>query len=464
MNIDKLTDVRPSKRQMIVQQMEFYGFIHFGMNTYTKREWGTGQESPDLFALEHFNAKQIVNSIKDGGMSGVIYTAKHHDGFCMWNTKYTDHSITSSPYEYDILEQLAAECHKQGIKLGIYLSPWDMNSPVYGQGEAYDDFFINQLSELLTNYGDIFCVWFDGACGEGANGKKQIYDWERYYEVIRKLQPNACIHVCGPDIRWCGNEAGITRESEWSVVPKELQDKEKIHERSQQQEGAEFRNRALTSSDMDLGSRTVIEGVDELVWYPAEVDVSIRPGWFYHEKDDEKVKDFDTLKKLYYASVGGNATLLLNIPPNRNGEIHSRDAEELKKLGDFIKCSFANNLIDDACLSTNVKVNDDSLNDLKYDNYDHYFVSSQEHCEINVKLSRKQVLNHLVLKENINLSQRIESFKVEFFEGEEKVHEIEETTIGYKKIIPIEGIGADEIKITILQSRSKPIISFIGIY
>lgn len=464
MNAEQLIDIRPSKRQMIVQQMEFYGFIHYGMNTYTKREWGTGQESPDLFTLEWFDAKQVVKAIKDGGMSGIIYTAKHHDGFCMWNTKYTDHSISSSNYKHDILEQLAEECQRQEIKLGVYLSPWDMNSPVYGQGKAYDDFFINQLEELLTNYGDIFCVWFDGACGEGPNGKKQVYDWKRYYEVIRRLQPNACINVCGPDIRWCGNEAGITRACEWSVVPRQLQDTEKIHENSQQREGEEFRNRTITSSDLDLGSRETIEGIEELIWFPAEVDVSIRPGWFYHEKDDEKVKDFETLKKLYYASVGGNATLLLNIPPTQDGKIHSRDMAELKKLGDFIRQSFANNLIEDAILSSNSETNQDVLNSLKNDNYDSYFESEIDSCEIIAKFAERQRITHIVLKENIKLSQRVENFKIEVFADEKLVYEEIGTTIGYKKIVPINGVWANKVKITILHSRSNPIFSFIGVY
>lgn len=464
MNINKLIKTVPSDRQMIVQQMEFYGFIHFGMNTFSQSEWGTGKEDPNSFNLKHFNSEQIVTTIKSAGMSGVLITAKHHDGFCLWDTKYTTHSVNSSPYKHDIVMQLADECKKQNIKLGVYLSPWDMNSEVYGQGTAYDDFFVNQLTELLTNYGDIFSVWFDGACGEGANGKKQVYDWERYYQVIRKLQPNACINVCGPDIRWCGNEAGITRDREWSVVPKTLQDNEKISENSQQEDNVQFREKKFDSTDMDLGSREVVKDVSDFVWYPAEVDVSIRPGWFYHESEDNKVKDFETLKKLYYASVGGNAMLLLNIPPTREGEIHKRDVEELTKLGDFLKTAFGNNLIGNGSIIASSTLDKHTIENVKVDNYESYYASSEEICEIIIELDKLNKINHIVLKENIMLSQRIEKFKIELYNCNQLVKEYSGETIGYKKIIPIERVDTNKLVIKVSKSRSNPNFSFIGVY
>ena len=240
---EKLISVLPSPRQVAFQQTEFYAFVHFTVNTFTDKEWGDGKENPEIFNPVNFDADQWLRAIKSAGMKGLILTCKHHDGFCLWPSKFTNHSVAASPFKKDIVLEVSEACKKYGIKFGVYLSPWDRNSSLYGQGKAYDDFFVNQLTELLTNYGPVFSVWFDGACGEGPNGKKQYYDWERYYKVIRDLQPEACISVCGPDIRWCGNEAGYTRESEWSVVPQRARDSEKIAEKSQQQDDEKFRLR-----------------------------------------------------------------------------------------------------------------------------------------------------------------------------------------------------------------------------
>ena len=210
----RLIRITPSPRQLRLQEMEFYAFVHFTVNTFTDREWGDGTENPAIFNPTGMNADQWVEAIKASGMKGLILTCKHHDGFCLWPSKHTDHTIAASPYKDgkgDIVGEVAAACQRGGIGFGVYLSPWDRNQPLYGTGKPYDDYFVAQLTELLTQYGEVFSVWFDGACGEGPNGKKQYYDWERYYATIRRLQPNACIHVCGPDIRWCGNEAGDTR-------------------------------------------------------------------------------------------------------------------------------------------------------------------------------------------------------------------------------------------------------------
>ena len=247
MNLDeRLIKIVPSERQIKFQQLEFYAFIHFTVNTFTDKEWGDGTESPEIFNPTKLDSEQWVKTVKSAGMRGLILTCKHHDGFCLWDCKYTKHTIMNSPYGKDIVKETAKACKKHGIKFGVYLSPWDRNCHLYGQGKAYDDYFVNQLTELLTGYGDVFSVWFDGACGEGPNGKKQYYDWERYYSVIRELQPEACISVCGPDIRWCGNEAGHTRKAEWSVVPMRAKDSEIISEKSQQEDNEEFRQRRVT--------------------------------------------------------------------------------------------------------------------------------------------------------------------------------------------------------------------------
>lgn len=240
MKDSELVRVIPSARQLALQKMEFYAFVHFTVNTFTDREWGDGTEDPAVFNPAELNPDQWVDSIREAGMKGLILTCKHHDGFCLWPGKYTEHSVKNSPCRKDVVRETAEACRRGGIRFGVYLSPWDRNQPLYGTGKPYDDYFVNQLTELLTGYGEIFSVWFDGACGEGPNGKKQVYDWERYYRVIRSLQPGACIHVCGPDIRWCGNEAGNTRPSEWSVVPRRTMDTEKIASLSQQEDDESF--------------------------------------------------------------------------------------------------------------------------------------------------------------------------------------------------------------------------------
>ena len=221
----RLVSVVPSKRQVEYQKREFYGFIHFTVNTYTNKEWGLGDESPEIFNPYNLDAEVWVKAAVSAGMKGLILTCKHHDGFCLWPSKYTEHSVKNSPYKDgrgDIVKELSDACKKYNIKFGVYLSPWDRNCAVYGSGKEYDDYYINQMTELLTNYGDIYTFWMDGACGEGPNGKKQVYDWDRYYAKVRDLQPEAVLSISGPDVRWCGNEAGIVRKSEWSVVSKTM--------------------------------------------------------------------------------------------------------------------------------------------------------------------------------------------------------------------------------------------------
>lgn len=214
---ERLVQIKPFERQLAHQVLEFYAFVHFSVNTFTDKEWGEGTENPMIFNPQKLDTRQWVRAVKSAGMKGVILTCKHHDGFCLWPTKFTDYSVAKSPYKNgngDIVKEVSKACKEYSLKFGVYLSPWNRNNPLYGQGKSYDDFFVNQLTELLTSYGEIFSVWFDGACGEGPNGKKQVYDFERYYSVIRELQPKACISVCGPDVRWCGNEAGHCRKAD----------------------------------------------------------------------------------------------------------------------------------------------------------------------------------------------------------------------------------------------------------
>ena len=223
----RAASVAPSPRQLAWQQLEFYGFIHFGMNTFTGREWGDGTDSPLRFDPARLDPDQWVAALKSAGMRGLILTCKHHDGFCLWPSALTDYRVRSAPWREgrgDVAALTAEACRRGGLKFGVYLSPWDRHDPRYGTGKPYDDYYVGQLTELCSRYGELFCVWMDGACGEGPNGRRQVYDWPRYYETVRRLQPGAVLSVCGPDVRWCGNEAGHCRPSEWSVVPAQLRD------------------------------------------------------------------------------------------------------------------------------------------------------------------------------------------------------------------------------------------------
>ena len=283
--VDMAARLVPTPQQYAWQQMELTAFLHFGINTFTGREWGDGKEDPALFNPSELDAEQWVRTLKEAGFKMVLLTAKHHDGFCLWPTATTKHSVASSPWKNgqgDVVKELRAACDKYDMKFGVYLSPWDRNAECYGDSPRYNDFFIRQLTELLTNYGEVHEVWFDGANGEGPNGKKQVYDWDAFYQTIQRLQPKAVMAIMGDDVRWVGNEKGVGRETEWNATVLTPG----IYARSQENN----KRLGVFSKAEDLGSRKILEKATELFWYPSEVDVSIRPGWFYHAEEDGKVK------------------------------------------------------------------------------------------------------------------------------------------------------------------------------
>ncbi len=456
----RLVKTIPSKRQLEWQKLEYTAFFHFGINTMYGKEWGDGNEDISVFNPELLDTDKWCKTIANNGIKACILTAKHHDGFCNWHTDYTEHSVKNTPYKKDILKQLSDSCKKYGLKLGVYLSPWDRHEKTYGTGKEYNDYFCNQLTELLTNYGEVYTVWFDGACGEGANGKKQVYDWERYYEIIRRLQPNAVISVCGPDVRWCGNEAGTCRKSEWSTVPEYMKDLEKIHENSQQVDDDEFVSRK-TSSDEDLGSREVLKKAKEIIWYPSEVDTSIRKGWFYHE--EQQPKDVSVLEDIYLKSVGGNSVLLLNIPPNSEGEIVDSDIKVLEELWNRVK-KYSSNPIEVDCISTNYNTGkEENMTDFS----DSFWsgIEGEESVELVLKLKETKDISSCVIMEQIEHSQRIEEFEVMAKVNEEWVSVYTATTVGYKKICIFDkSVYSDEFKVNIKRSRVCPVIKFIGFY
>ena len=438
-------NVKPDKPQLErLRETPFYAFVHFSPNTYTNLEWGDGTEDPAIFNPTELDCEQWVKAIKSAGMKGLILTAKHHDGFCLWQTKYTEHSMKNSPYKNgkgDIVKECADACKKHGIKFGFYLSPWDRNSALYGTDE-YNDYYVNQLTELLTNYGEIFHVWFDNACGEGPNGKKQVYDFPRYLKTIRKYQPNATFFNDKGGIRWCGNESGTAAHAQWCVVPYELCS---IAEQKTEVEPLmEGSLDGMLNSDTTLGSIGNIMYSKALTFCPAETDMSIRPGWFYHE--NEEPHSLDRLFNTYLRTVGGNTTFNLNIPPMPNGKFNEKDVERLKELGDKINTELGTNLAEDAELTENKKEN-------------------SYQTEFTVKLKEKQPLKYIELAETIAEGQKVESFKI-YSKTDDGIWNFEEhgTTIGSRKIVALENVTTDELKVQITSARDEVKLDWVKVF
>lgn len=444
--IQKANAVVPSKAQLDFMNTEFIAFIHYGMNTFTNTEWGTGREPVKYFKPVEFSAKQWVKAVQSAKMNGMILTCKFSDGFCLWPSAYTEHSVKNSPWldgEGDMVKELSEECAKEGIKFGIYLSPYDMHEPSFGT-EAYNDFFVNQLTELCTNYGDIFCVWF-----ERDESGEQKYDWERYYKTIRKLQPNAMICNCGPDIRWCGNHSGVGRISEWSVVPKEL-----INNAP-----------AELLVQTDLGSRKKIKKAKELVWYPSVMDMKMRPGWFFHDHETPNLKVLSTAIMSYFKSVGNNSTFILNVSPSHTGRIDKRDLEQLVTLGAQLELEFKENFTENAEFTSNGC--SDELHSEKFINSGKsYFKSAPGNRKtvITVDMKDVQSIDKIVLAENIATGQQVEKFSLYYF-YDKRWHKIYKgTTIGRKKICIVQPMEARRIKLVIEKTRDFATISEFKVY
>jgi alpha-L-fucosidase len=459
--IRKAASVVPSKRQLRWQELELTGFIHFGINTFTNKEWGDGTESPSIFNPTALDARQWVRVCKDAGIKQIILTAKHHDGFCLWPSKFTEHSVKNSPWKGgngDVVKETADACHEYGMGFGVYLSPWDRNAVFFGDSAKYNDFFINQLTELLTNYGKIDEVWFDGANGEGPNGRKQVYDFNRWYFLIRKLQPDAVIAVMGPDLRWVGTESGYGRDEEWSVLPADAMVQEKIADNSQKETGFA----PMNLMDDDLGSRKKIMQAKSLVWYPAETDVSIRPGWFHHPEEDTAVKPAGKLLDIYFSSVGRNGVLLLNIPPDKRGLIHDNDAKNLIDWKGLRDETFASNLLKGSKVSANGKGKKKLIDGRN----DTYWTTKQNDTTavIEFSLPATRLFDVISLQENIRMGQRIEKFKVEYKEGNDWKMLVTGTTVGYKRLLRFPAVQTAHVRIIIESSRTNPTLAEVGLY
>ena len=458
---EKTVRVVPSDQQLAWQKLEFQAFVHFGMNTFTDREWGLGTEDPKLFNPTDFDADQWVEAVKAAGIRGLIVTAKHHDGFCLWPSRFTEHSVKNSPWrggKGDVVGEVARACRKGGLKFGVYLSPWDRHEPTYGDSPRYNEHFKAQLRELLTGYGEVSEVWFDGACGEGPNGRRQVYDWEGYWGLIRELQPGAVISIMGPDVRWIGNEAGVNRESEWSVIPVARMD-----DRPAEKDPGGIAG--LAAQTADLGSLAAIEAVAKaggrLIWYPAQVDVSIRPGWFYHAAEDDKVKSLEHLLGIYDASVGGNAQLLLNIPPDKRGRIHENDVRRLKELGDTLKATFAVDLAAGAKFSSHLATWTDGLSDA-----DRARLVCENLLELSYECDLRAAENFdvAVIQEDVRHGQRIEAFALDAWDGRDWREITRGTTVGWKKLLRFGAVETTKVRLRILKARANPDFPKLGLY
>ncbi len=435
--VDMAARLVPTPQQYAWQQLELTAFLHFGINTFTGREWGDGKEDPALFNPSELDAEQWVRTLKEAGFKMVLLTAKHHDGFCLWPTATTKHSVASSLWKNgqgDVVKELRAACDKYDMKFGVYLSPWDRNAECYGDSPRYNEFFIRQLTELLTNYGGVHEVWFDGANGEGPNGKKQEYDWDAIYKTIRSLQPKAVTAIMGDDVRWVGNESGLGREMEWSataLVPE-------IHPGSK----ASRERAGISWKSSDQGSRKVLEKATELSWYPSEVDVSIRPGWFYHAEEDSKVKSLKHLADIYFQSVGYNSVLLLNIPPDRRGLINETDVRRLNEFAAYRERVFVSNKV---------------VNGRKYWN-------ATPGSEKVYSLKPNVEMNVVMLQEDITKGQRVEAFTVEALTDNGWKEVGKGTTIGYKRMLRFPAVKASKLRVKIDECRLTAFISQVAAY
>ena len=435
--IEMASRLVPTPQQLEWQRMELTAFLHFGVNTFTGREWGDGTEDPAIFNPTSLDCEQWVRTLKESGFKMAIITAKHHDGFCLWPTKTTRHSVASSSWKGgkgDVVRELRDACKKYGIKFGVYLSPWDRNASCYGDSPAYNQFFIEQLTELLTNYGEVHEVWFDGANGEGPNGKKQIYDWDAILKTIRRLQPKAVTAIMGDDVRWVGNEKGIGRETEWSATALTPG----IYPRS----GEQNKELGIFGKAKDLGGRDIVARATELFWYPSEVDVSIRPGWFYHADQDKQVKSLNHLTDIYFKSVGYNSVLLLNIPPDLRGLINENDVQRLKEFSSYLKKTFARNYV----LKGNEAWHGTSGTVRQYD------------------IQKDALVNAFMIQEDISKGQRVESFLVEAYKDGSWIHMAEGTTVGYKRLVRFSDTRPERIRVTIRSARGVANVAAVGLF
>jgi len=449
----------PSERQLRWHELEVYGFLHFSVNTFTDKEWGYGDESEKVFNPTAFDADQIVGTAKEAGMRGLVLTAKHHDGFCLWPSQFTEHSVKNSPWKDgkgDVVREISDACRRHGLKFGVYLSPWDRNHKDYARPE-YITYYRNQLRELLTNYGPIFEVWFDGANGgDGFYGgtretrridNRTYYDWDTTWKIVRDLQPDACMFSdAGPDTRWVGNESGHAGETCWATF-----------------NAAGCVPGHAPQDALNRGDRPGTH------WMPAEVDVSIRPGWFYHAKEDGAVKSVAHLLKIYFESVGRGCNLILNVPPDRRGLIHENDVRALREWGRILGATFAKDLARGAKASaSNVRGNDERFapSNVLDGRRDTYWATDDgvTQAELVLDLGGPVTFNVVRLREHLPLGQRVERFALDAWNGGKWEEFASGTSIGNQRLVAVRSVTTSKARLRIIQAPVCPAISAFGLY
>ncbi len=450
----------PAARQLLPPAREAYAFVHFTVNTFTDREWGFGDEPESVFNPTDFDADQIVRTARDAGLRGVILTAKHHDGFCLWPSKFTEHSVKNSPWKNgrgDVVREMADACRRQGLEFGVYLSPWDRHRADYGRPE-YLTYYRNQLRELLTNYGPIFEVWFDGANGGdgyygGAREKRKIdnttyYDWPNTWALVRELQPRAVMFSdAGPDVRWVGNEKGFAGDPCWATIdPTGL-----------------FPGKADPKL-LNSGTR------GGAAWIPAEVDVSIRPGWFYHEKEDAKVKTVAQLLQIYFESVGRGATLNLNLPPDRRGQIPAGDVATLHEWGRVLRETFAHNLADGAkATASNTRGNDPVFapGNVLAAKPGAYWATDDDVLtpELVLDLGAPATFDLVRIREHLPLGQRVDAFAVDAWQDGGWREIARGTSIGSQRAVRLTApVTTPKVRLRITGAAACPAISEFALF
>ncbi len=447
----------PSERQLAWHQMEYYMFVHFTVNTFTDKEWGYGDEKESVFNPTALDCYQWAKVANEAGMKGIIITAKHHDGFCLWPSDLTEHSVKNSPWKNgqgDVLKELRQACDEYGLKMGVYLSPWDRNNAAYGTPE-YLNYYRNQLRELLTRYGNIFEVWFDGANGgDGYYGgaretrridNKTYYDWQNTHKIVRELQPMAVMFSdAGPDVRWVGNERGMGSLTNWCLLKKD-----------EMYPGGDF-------------ARILGEGhEDGNYWVPAEVDVSIRRGWFWHKSQDSLVRSPENLLGLYYSSVGRNSNLLLNVPPDTRGLLHENDVKSLLEFRTLREKEFAAELArGKKAKASGTRSTAFSASNVNDGDPETYWATKDDQttADLTIDLGAETEVNRILVQEYIRLGQRVQEFKVEALVNDEWQQIINGTTIGYKIIRKFPVVKTSKMKLTISKSKACPVISNIELY
>lgn len=463
-------EIKPSKRQLEWQKTEFYGFINIGLPTVVNREWTDGNVKAENFVPEKFNAEEWVTFFKNAGFKGMVLNVKHHDGFCLWYSELTDYTVENSfnweAEDRDMVKMLSEECKKQGLKFGIAISPLDRNVQCYGSGEEYNEYFKKLLREVLTKYGDIFYVRFDGAAEENKNGYTQEYDWEGYYEVVRECQPDAVIALVGPDVRWYGNEWGVIRKNEWSVVPKYYSIEEAI-KRSKEPPSRKNKKREK-KHEMDLGSRKAIKKESEFIWYPCEVSVSMRDRWYYHKEDEYSAKTKDKLQKLYLDSVGANCALMLGVPPMKDGSFAEMDYQILLAFGKSHKQSYAYKVssVAEITASSSLSSEYDVKNLMNSDENKTWKPSKDDkEPEIVFTFNEKDMFDRVLMMEHIVNGQHVEEYELYLDTGDGKFKKVDKGgIIGYKRIHKITPTEVMRVKIKITSYRGELELQEVTLY